>query len=544
MHVRRSILGVLVASLGFVLAAAPGYGTPPDLTGEWSVQGKHSQKGAYSGKVTITENADHTATLVANLVVTATGEKLSWQAGGVVSDTKVTFKFVIAPGLVGGLSGSKAKTYKGSYTISADKNVLTGTWKTGTVLKQGGTETLTRAGAVPAGGKYLALVRPDGKEAKDECLAVHLEGRDDLLGLKVKKDAAAGAGATFALTYPAERVAVWKSKTKQAGTKVAPGATLPNEDATLWVEGLAASDAGAGETIGIKLTKGSTAVGEDRCTASVARSAFHLAGHGAGGAYQMESWLRTAGKDSRSNPTFVEGKDEKTQKKVFWAVWVMQDDKSAKLALGTKDAVISYDGHSNFGMGFAFETGFRSIAEFLNIADPQCPVNWQYLREHQEHPDLMISDKEYADDAATAEVSDPVGVAKTVKGKLSSYDTTRWPASGGNGSRHHLTRGKQKWLDHHYGDEDNYRIVVKAGSGDMPEKRWSRIYLHSCYSGQYYSDSFGGKGTLFFTHDEAHAYSTALPAFIRSVVEGKTDDQILKAINKEENLNDYAAFGN
>ncbi len=553
----RLVWGTLL----LLVAATPAWAAP-DFSGDWSVAGTHSKKGAYTGSVKVKQAADKSVTLTADLK-TASGDKIAWSAKGRASDAGISFSFKMSEGLIGALTGSAfARKYTGSYTLAAD-GTLVGGWKTkGSSNPQlSATEKLTRA-AAPSAGKYLSLVRPDGQKAKEEVVAVNLDDDDgdggaardgettvvgdkddangvakenDLLRLELAKDPA-NADAKFSFTLT-DRVALWKTATKEPSSRVT--GELPNENATLWVEGLAPSDAGKGEKITVKLVKAGQTVGTDDVTVHVARCAFHLAGHGAGGAFQMEAWLRTAKRDSRTQPTFVEGKDEKAQKKVFWAVWVSQDEKGAKIALGCPDAVISYDGHSNFGMGFAFQTDFKSIKEFLNIADPQVPVNWEYLRDHQEHPNLMIEDSEYADDSSTQAFSDPVGVAKTVTGTSGSWDTRRWPASGGNGPHYPLTRGTKKWLDHHYGEEDNYRIVVKAGSRDMPVKKWSRIYLHSCYSGQYYSDSFGGRGTLFFTHDEAHAWSTALPAFIRSCVEGKSDAEILKAINKEENLNDY-----
>jgi hypothetical protein len=547
------VLGLGVAcSLALAL---PAHADSPDLSGDYSLAGRDTKLGDYSGKLTLKSDGSGNYLLSADATTTS-GQKITWTGTATAYGERVfSVKLTLASdGITGALMGgaSASEVCSGWYTVSNGGKKISGSWKSQKDPSHRSAETATRGDApapppaptIPvATADLLDLVRPDGADAKEECLADDQNGANpaDPLPLKVKHLASAGADAKIVLETTA-RVALWKTSSKQPDSRIASGDSLANADATIYVEGLAPSDAGVGETISAKVVSGSQPVAKDAVVAHVARNAFHLAGHGSGGAGQMMSWLSKARRDSRTRPSFVEGKDEKTGKRVFWAVWLAQDEQGAKIALATPDAVISYDGHSNFGMGFAFQTGFTSISQFLLIADPQVPVNWPYLREHQDHPGLMIADSEYGDDASTPEFSDPIQVGSTVHGKLANYDNARYPETG-SGLHLHLTRGPQKWLDHHYGETGDYRIVIKAGSRDMPVKRWSKIYLHSCYSGQYYSDSFGGRGTLFFTHDEASAWSAALPAFIRSCVEGKSDDQILEAINKEENLNDYIKLG-
>jgi len=88
----------------------------------------------------------------------------------------------------------------------------------------------------------------------------------------------------------------------------------------------------------------------------------------------------------------------------------------------------------------------------------------------------------------------------------------------------------------------NTRIVIKSGAKDMPAKRWSKLYLNSCYSGPYYFDSFGGRGTLFYTTEESASPQTSA-IFLESCIQGKSNDDTLKALNKAENINDYHVFG-
>ena len=76
----------------------------------------------------------------------------------------------------------------------------------------------------------------------------------------------------------------------------------------------------------------------------------------------------------------------------------------------------------------------------------------------------------------------------------------------------------------------------------MPAKRWSKLFLNSCYSGDYYHSSFGGRGTLFFAKDESSSPQTSA-LLIEGFIEGKSNEDVLKDLNHVENINDYHDFG-
>lgn len=102
-----------------------------------------------------------------------------------------------------------------------------------------------------------------------------------------------------------------------------------------------------------------------------------------------------------------------------------------------------------------------------------------------------------------------------------------------------LTRGAVKTEDYHFKVGGSLRIVAKCGSADMPNKGWQKLFLNSCYSGQYYRVC--NHGTLFFTHDECASAATT-KAYVEAIIDGKDDNGILKAINAVENVNDYHSF--
>ncbi len=562
--------------------------------GTWETTGTHSTRGAFTGTVTYSRYAAGWAQFFRaqgsysfegdDRVFAWTG--VAWAAG----DKVQLWNRYDTPGLVGRLEGrGGVQRGHGSYTLAVDadgKQTLQGGWKS---TNQGAgafevTETLSLSDGVDSGDGNdpdapsddddedlqqvevnLTLLAADGSEIADAdeetkgmVVSTNIDdddrdggdgghsqnalisdkddtdgvsGEDDMIEIKLAQPQDAPDGSSFRLTF-GERIAVWRNADKTE--RVVSGETkLDPKSVTLYVEGLSATKAGEGETLTLELVKGSRTLGSDKATIHTTGSAFLLVGHGCTGEWSLKSMLRSRAVDSRKDPTIVE-----SEKGGYWSVYIWESQKLAKLALLTEGAVISYDGHSNYGMGFAFETGFRTLDQFMNIADPQIPVNWQYLREHQSHPRLMFDKKEYGDDASTRRRYDPMKVSHKVRGTNGNYGTSRYPTRGGSGSRMRLTEGRKRYLDRHYGKTDNYRIVVKAGAADMPAKRWSALFLNSCYSGQYYSDSFGGQGTLFFTHESASASRTS-GQFILGTIDGKSNDEILETMNDAENVHDY-----
>ena len=570
---RATVAFVALSFLAFPSAFAA---SSTRVAGTWDLYGEAKPAGAakpdaYHGTVGVQEGAGGKLDLTFDYTYDLTGSHVTLTGTGTRVGTKITYELPLATGMtdkVGALANggdvADAGKITGTMWLTTSGRLL---WTHWTSSKDGSTgeERLRRTASAdpattptapvtpvtptkptppdePAPTKDLiTLVDGDGKDVPADKkntdgvivpLDIDEAGAHHLLPVKLTPPPGTAAGATFQLA-PTGNVALWTDadKTKRAES------TIPAAAITLYVEGLHAS---AGETIGVQLLAGSKAVAQDKAKVVVARSAFLILGHGNAGSFRLDDYLSSHRIDGRTNPTIAEGKDE-SGKPTPWAVYTLTSQKGASLALSTEGSAVAYDGHSNFGLGYAFSPGYSSLSQFMLIADAQVPVNWEYLREHQGHPDLMFSNAEYGDDASTSEFSDPVQVPKEIEGTHGTYATSRYPASGGDGNRCHLIKGSPSWHDHHYGDPDNTRIVIKAGARDMPAKKWGKLFLNSCYSGPYYFDSFGGHGTLFFTTDESSSADTSA-LFLEGCIEGKSNDDTLKSLNAAENINDYKVF--
>jgi hypothetical protein len=77
------------------------------------------------------------------------------------------------------------------------------------------------------------------------------------------------------------------------------------------------------------------------------------------------------------------------------------------------------------------------------------------------------------------------------------------------------------------------RLVVRGGADDMPVQRWRRLFIKSCYSGQYFFHAFN-HGTLFYSVNEVISPYTAA-AFVQAVVNEESDRGICLALNDAEN---------
>lgn len=564
-------LGLLLLSLAGPVSADPA----DPVAGSWTLTGRNTRDGVYHGTMAVTR-AERGYSIDVRVRL-GNGKDDAWSGTGSWANGTLSGNLTRSgSGIVDNLRDPRnpyTETLAARWNLSRSGERLAGSWKS-SLDGIRSREWLRRE--APAVAIDMALIRPDGSELAEavedtegEAIAVNLDdddgdggsgghaqtevtpdfddanataGENDLLRLEVKKVAGAPAGATLRLEYPADRIGVYRGSDR-SGRSQDGVLTLPSTEATtLWVEGRGATEGEAGAMLVLSLRAGDRVCGEDRVKLHVAQSGFLLLGHGNSGRWALDDYARKHAKDQRREPTIVAGKDREG-KRAFWAIYVSKSEKQAKLALSTPGSVVAYDGHSNFGMGFAFETHHARISEFMNIANEQIPVNWIYMREHQEHPALVFEDSEYGDDSGTPAFSDPVQVPTSVRGTNGSYETSRFPSNPGSGGRRFtITRGTKKWDDQHYSlGADNVRIVVKAGAADMPTRNWRALFLNSCYSGPYYYDVFN-HGTLFFTTDSASSGRTSA-AFLIGYIEGKKDAEVLKDLNAHENVNDYVQFG-
>ncbi len=571
-------LTALLPIVVWILLAAPMAAAESDdpVAGTWALTGRNSRDGVYRGEMTITRSPRGYS--VDARVTLADGTEENWGGTGTVAGRALEATLTRSgSGIVENLRDPRnpvTETLQARWLLSRSGARLNGSW-TSSLDGIRSREWLRRT--TPKVAIDLVLVRPGGVEVPEdveategEAIAVNLDDDDgdggtgghgettvvpdyadangtarenDLVEVRVKEIVNAPAGSILRLEYDAERLGLYRGADRSGAAQDGVLELPAGPAARLYVEGRASTEAGAPALLTLTLRKGSETLGEDRVALHVAQNAFLMLGHGNSGRWTLDNHVRKNAKDARREPGIVPGKD-RDGNTVYWAVWVGSSEKFAKQALNVPGAVIAYDGHSNFGMGFAFETHHRRVSEFMNIAPEQVPVNWHYLRDHQEHPELVFAESEYGDDATTPAFSDPVQQPISVRGVNGTYSTARFPLSPGRGGkRFTLTRGEKRLDDHHYdvGGRDNVRIVVKAGAADLPGKTWRAMFLNSCYSGPYYYTVFN-HGTLFFTTDSASSARTSA-AFLIGYIDGKKESEILKELNTHENVNDYVTFG-
>lgn len=575
---RKTIVGGVVLCL-FALGASGG---ADPIEGSWEVFGKHSRKGKYQGELSFKPLGQGGYRFTAKLVYA--NNKTEHIAGKATlrkatrTGKKLATEFVRGdPGIIEHLSDSllsSSEAFRGNYKLNKKGDRLTGSWTSTSDSSLRGTEVLRRARAESK--VNLILYRPDGSEVPDaveetegEAAVLNWDdddrdggkggdgekvvvpdaedtngvpGENDLLKLKTVAPPNVPTGAKLRLGWT-ERLAVYKDRDKKERLSGAL-ATFPAEgEQTLYLEGRSPSEPGKGEFVTLELVEGSQVLESDRVRVHVAQAAILVLGDGGGGGWMTEDYGRRKRKDSRTNPWVIRGRDGDGNV-AYWSLSIAESERDAKLALSCPNACVAYDGHSNFGMGFAFETGLRTLREFMNIADEQIPVNWPYLREEQGHPQIMFDESEYGDDLTTSAPFDPVQIGGwKVPGRNGTYSTARFLLRPNRpGSRMTIERGSPRWKDHHYAlAPGNIRIVVQSGSRDLPTPSWQWMFLNSCYSGQYYYYVFN-HGTLYYTTDESSSPRTSI-IFLSGVMEGKPKDEILKAVNREENVNDYLDFG-
>jgi hypothetical protein len=548
------LTGPLLALTLLVLASEPSLAQQSS----WSADGTHSTRGAYTGTADVASRGSWSGSRVIafrGLYVFGDGTTLKWKGTGYeFKGTVFVTATYEAPGIVGRLE-NRGRTLRGSgtYRVDPDGESLVGGWRSSATAEHAFSveETLTRTGTASELREDpievdLTLLRADGSEVPDDeeqtlgrvvPTTLGVPGEDTLIPIRIEAPAETPGGAYFTLTHGLN-VAVWRTPTKT--NRVTAATKLDVAGTTLYVEGVIPTPASEGAPLTLSLVEDSSSdglriLGTDVVTVHTTRSAFLIVGHGCTGQAALALQLSSRAYDGRTHPTIVKSRGSEG----YWSVYTWKTEALAKIALSTEDALIAYDGHSNYGLGFAFGVGLRSAAQFMNVSQPQIPVNWIYLRDEQGHPSLTFDESEYGDDLSTPDRWDPIQAPWRFGGFNGSYETLQYPTRGGEGRRVRLMRGAKRFEDRHFGDVDNPRIVVKAGAGDMPaKKRWRAVFLNSCYSGQYYAEVFGGRGDLFFTLEEAGS-SQSSGLFLLGKIDGRSNPAILFGLNNGEDVHDF-----
>lgn len=198
--------------------------------------------------------------------------------------------------------------------------------------------------------------------------------------------------------FPISSEALQKSRSKNAQNdeKVQSNATeFPvDQDNSVWVEGIKPHDTDAGEFVALKLVKADGTPVEratDKVKIVVARSVIAVFADGPDTSNKLAllNYLKPLCKDNRPQPRMI----RESGQSVWYSIEVFgttgnAGEKLLQMALATEGSYVVSEGHSNFGLGPAFNTGLTSLSAFMNTAPDQVPIKWRYLREDQGHPNL------------------------------------------------------------------------------------------------------------------------------------------------------------
>jgi hypothetical protein len=351
-------------------------------------------------------------------------------------------------------------------------------------------------------------------------------GENDMVRLKIRK-LSDGVTGVFRIVYDNEHIVIWKSLRKDASNdELVESDTSEfdvHQDTILWVEGIKAHGNTNGTIVALKLMDASGQPiqnAEDKVKIIVAGPVFAVFAIGptTTGETTLRQYLNTAKKDLRTSPYIVNGQRQSGQP-TYYSVNVWHSEKLTKIALSTEDAYVVIDGHSNFGLGPAFQLDLTSVSAFMNIGSQYEPIDWNYLRNDQGHPNLEIGAAEIPQSVSNYRVPGPDGFCKYDTDSLDCSDVLTLSGSGYN-RRHYLDPSDAK------------RLVVQVGSADLPQLKFKAALLNGCYTYHYYYETFQ-HGVLFYTWNETSANGTT-KEFVRGIIEGESWEAIKDALNWAE----------
>lgn len=222
--------------------------------------------------------------------------------------------------------------------------------------------------------------------------------------------------------------------------------------------------------------------------------------------------------------------------KVRFEVRFVGEDGFSK-ALSRQDAYVAFSGHSNYGIGLAWDKKCRQISDFFNIGSPTTGVVWgspwiDGILEQQ--PELQILDKDIA--------VNPTNYVNALRyerffNHAGIYEGQPIPYIGNRAPNNVFRKiyGSGNARFHYYAlkDQQNPTIILRVrypGCDDLPILRYKWLFIDSCYSGVYYGDSFK-HGVFFYSVTKTQIESDSLKRFVQAVIEDKTPDQLGQTLN-------------
>jgi hypothetical protein len=204
--------------------------------------------------------------------------------------------------------------------------------------------------------------------------------------------------------------------------------------------------------------------------------------------------------------------------------------------LSTEGAYVAFDGHSNFGIGFAWNSGLQYIEDFLNMGDLYTGLDYDYLITHQQY-DFIFPEDEI--------VSNPTNYENCIylerfHNEPWMYGVTNIPYVSMQPPTNVFTTvyGSGDDRFHYYNDITSSpkarHIIVYADKEDMPELKYKWLLLDTCDSAYYYADVFRRTGsTLFAAADGLDPGTDAVKRFVEATIKG--DDELTVVNSLDEN---------
>jgi flagellar hook assembly protein FlgD len=208
-------------------------------------------------------------------------------------------------------------------------------------------------------------------------------------------------------------------------------------------------------------------------------------------------------------------------------------------ALFAPGAIVTFDGHSNFGMGLSFFKNKKNISDFYNLGTSVTAIDWLYMRDVEDgqgHPEFTVHSNEYFYS------NGPWRGIYLVKGFLEKdypayhYDiyqrTKEWVKLT-------FEDVDEEYCDHHIDPTDEdfnlYElIVVKTGPSQLPDLNYKKLFLRTCTSGDHYYDSFFVQGTFFYSKSLVSPINyKMIQEFIQTCIQtNENDEELINCLNK------------
>jgi len=219
--------------------------------------------------------------------------------------------------------------------------------------------------------------------------------------------------------------------------------------------------------------------------------------------------------------------------KVRYEIHLIMNEANFSGALQTNNAYIAFQGHSNYGIGYAWQNPLATIPDFFNVGGSFAAVPTRWLQASHTNP--AIRDKDIATQPRPKNYNTDLGFERfpNVVGDFEAQYilhvgiNSEFPKIYGNGQNRF----------HYYAKEGNQdeRIIVRSrytGCDDVPKKKmkYKWLLLDSCNSGPYYGDSFK-QGTVFYAENLGAIPNDALKLFVEAIIEGHDEKWLKEALN-------------